>query len=445
MLSKTVTFGLGKVMGYDIRSKTLIPLEDEQRKKVYEEILQSFRDFARLCNFTTNLLYTSKILKVNLGDLGFNTGYVPILQKLDLETHLNGRVLNQAFNLAKAHFAGDHGKRLMGRGDTVLPTHKSDGTHPICFHHEAVRLHIDEGNKFYILYSLFADSWAKSEGLPSWIAFEIHLKKRDQSGYLQLHRILEGEWKHGMGQLVRSKKSAGRKYLMHLSINYEPDPYKPLSPETVMGIDLGLATPAAIHIRNNGDAQKWAMLIGNGKAMINARGIVRREITRLLRALKRKDTPLQGPSRDAATKKLRLLRKQEQRIMKTASQKLAAIIADQAKRNGAGTWQLENLSLIDLKEGKPWLARNWAAGMLIDAIKWQARQLGVDLKLVDPKYTSQRCNECGHIDSENRPKAKRGQSYFKCVACEHEDHADKNAARNLSVIGIDKIIEQSIQ
>lgn len=446
MLSKTVTFGLGKIMGYDVRSKTLIPIEeDEKQKKIYQEILQSFRDFARLCNFTTNLLYTGKILKVNLDELGFNTGYKPILEKLNLDTHLNGMVLNQAFNLAKAHFTGEHGKSLMGRGDAVLPTHKSDGTHPIYFHHKAVKLHLDDRNRFYIVYNLFADAWAKNEGLPSWIAFQIHIKKRDQTGYSQLDRINSGEWKHGVGQLVRSKRQNGRKYLMHLSVKYEPDPFKTLSPETVMGIDLGFATPAAIHIRSNGEPQKWAMLVGNGRAMLNARNIVRREIVRLLRALKRKDTPLQGPARDAAMKKLQVLRKQEQRIMKTASQKLAASIADQAKRNGAGVWQLENLSLVLLKEGQPWLARNWAAGMLIDAIKWQAKQLEAHLEMVNPRYTSQRCSKCGHIAPENRPKAKKGQAYFKCISCDYEDHADKNAARNLSVVGIDKIIEQSIQ
>lgn len=80
MLSKTVTFGLGKIMGYDARTKSLIVLEDEKRKRIYEEIRQSFRDFARLCNFTTNLLYTRNILRVNLDELGFNTGYRPILE-----------------------------------------------------------------------------------------------------------------------------------------------------------------------------------------------------------------------------------------------------------------------------------------------------------------------------------------------------------------------------
>jgi putative transposase len=45
-------------------------------------------------------------------------------------------------------------------------------------------------------------------------------------------------------------------------------------------------------------------------------------------------------------------------------------------------------------------------------------------ELVDPRYTSQACAECGVIDKSNR----RDQARFVCVAC---GHADVNAARNI--------------
>ena len=35
---------------------------------------------------------------------------------------------------------------------------------------------------------------------------------------------------------------------------------------------------------------------------------------------------------------------------------------------------------------------------------------------VVPKYTSQRCNQCGHVDKDNR----KTQSKFKCMACGHQ-------------------------
>jgi transposase len=48
---------------------------------------------------------------------------------------------------------------------------------------------------------------------------------------------------------------------------------------------------------------------------------------------------------------------------------------------------------------------------------------------VDPAYTSQTCNACGHCAAENR----ESQAVFRSRACGHTDHADVNAARNIAV------------
>jgi IS605 OrfB family transposase len=183
------------------------------------------------------------------------------------------------------------------------------------------------------------------------------------------------------------------------------------------------------------------MIMGNGRLMLSARGLIRGEIVRLLRALKRKDSPIQGPAREAAKAKLKELRNQERRILKTASQKVAAQIADQAKRQGAGIWQIEELSK-GIKDDS-WLARNWAPGLLLDAIRWQAEQIGAELKFVNPANTSQMCSKCFYIDKNklNRPKGKKKAAHFECQRCGYKDHADKNAARNLSDLEVEKRIE----
>ena len=53
------------------------------------------------------------------------------------------------------------------------------------------------------------------------------------------------------------------------------------------------------------------------------------------------------------------------------------------------------------------------------------------LVAVNPKYTSQTCHACGHVDARNR----RTQAEFKCVQCGHESHADINAALNIWASG----------
>jgi putative transposase len=58
--------------------------------------------------------------------------------------------------------------------------------------------------------------------------------------------------------------------------------------------------------------------------------------------------------------------------------------------------------------------------------------------LVDPKYTSQKCNVCGHIDSRSRIS----QSEFVCTNCGNIDNADKNASLNIKSQGMALIRER---
>jgi len=51
---------------------------------------------------------------------------------------------------------------------------------------------------------------------------------------------------------------------------------------------------------------------------------------------------------------------------------------------------------------------------------------------VNPKYTSQTCNECGKKDAKSR----LSQSEFVCKNCGHISHADVNAAKNILSKGI---------
>jgi putative transposase len=52
---------------------------------------------------------------------------------------------------------------------------------------------------------------------------------------------------------------------------------------------------------------------------------------------------------------------------------------------------------------------------------------GGRLVLVDPKFTSQTCSECGVVDARSR----KSQAIFACVACDHRANADHNAAINI--------------
>lgn len=52
--------------------------------------------------------------------------------------------------------------------------------------------------------------------------------------------------------------------------------------------------------------------------------------------------------------------------------------------------------------------------------------------LINPKYTSQTCSECGEVDKKSR----LSQSEFVCTSCGHVSNADVNAAKNILSKGI---------
>lgn len=59
-------------------------------------------------------------------------------------------------------------------------------------------------------------------------------------------------------------------------------------------------------------------------------------------------------------------------------------------------------------------------------LKYKLEWSGGRLVKVNPAYTSQECNKCGHTE-----KANRKDESFKCLSCGHQDHADINGAKNI--------------
>ena len=77
---------------------------------------------------------------------------------------------------------------------------------------------------------------------------------------------------------------------------------------------------------------------------------------------------------------------------------------------------------------------NWAFYELEQFLRYKAETVGKSVVTIDPRYTSQKCSNCGHIHKGNR----KGHS-FKCLKCGFQIHADLNAARNIADIGISDI------
>jgi putative transposase len=66
-------------------------------------------------------------------------------------------------------------------------------------------------------------------------------------------------------------------------------------------------------------------------------------------------------------------------------------------------------------------------GQLLSFLAYKVEETGRELIAVDPRYTSQRCPSCGHVEAANRCS----QAEFRCCACGHAAQADVNAAQNI--------------
>ena len=72
------------------------------------------------------------------------------------------------------------------------------------------------------------------------------------------------------------------------------------------------------------------------------------------------------------------------------------------------------------------MLNQWPFSQLQEFPASKAAQNGVRTVMVDPAYTSQKCNHCGYVDARNRDHAR-----FDCLRCGHSDNADHNAALNI--------------
>ncbi|MFF3327031.1 RNA-guided endonuclease InsQ/TnpB family protein [Streptomyces sp. NPDC002889] len=71
-------------------------------------------------------------------------------------------------------------------------------------------------------------------------------------------------------------------------------------------------------------------------------------------------------------------------------------------------------------------------GVFLTILHAKAESAGREVIAVDPRNTSRRCPQCGHVAKENRPT----QEKFHCTACDHHAHADTVGALNVLRAGL---------
>jgi IS605 OrfB family transposase len=181
--------------------------------------------------------------------------------------------------------------------------------------------------------------------------------------------------------------------------------------DTALGVDLGVVN---IAVTSDGDTHSSDTIERN-----------RQRMQRLRRDLQKRGTK-------SAKRHLKKLAGKQARFQKDTNHVISKRIVERAERTNTGI-SVENLTGIRSRtrvKGTDNRAKhsNWAFRQLRAFIAYKAKQRGVRMWEIDPRYTSQRCFCCGHIERANR----KSQGQFLCVSCGHADHADVNAAKNIA-------------
>jgi IS605 OrfB family transposase len=140
----------------------------------------------------------------------------------------------------------------------------------------------------------------------------------------------------------------------------------------------------------------------------------------------------------SAKRRIKTTGNKEARFRKDTNHVISKLLVMKAKALGYSL-ALEELKNINKRVTVRRVNRSermsWSFAQLRSYITYKAELNGVPLVIVDPAYTSQTCNNCGHCEKKNR----KSQALFFCVSCGHTENADLNARKNIARLG-----EQSI-
>lgn len=213
--------------------------------------------------------------------------------------------------------------------------------------------------------------------------------------------ILLSTSKLGTLRIVRKN----RKYIAQIA--YVPE-ITVCSDTGVMGVDLGIKCPAVCKT-DSGKVE----FIGNGR---------KNKYIRRRYDAKRKKL---GKSKKA--KIIKKISNKESRIMKDIDHKLSRQIVDFAIKNKIKTIKLESLNNIHSSTRKSrknnHSLHNWSFYRLQQFIKYKAALVGIEVKEVNPAYTSQTCPVCGALN-------KAEDRLYSCK-CGYHGHRDLVGAANI--------------
>lgn len=201
----------------------------------------------------------------------------------------------------------------------------------------------------------------------------------------------------------------GGKFFLYATVDM---PEKaPVTPTDFLGVDLGI-----VNIATDSDGESHT-----GEA-----------IERTRRRHHRNRKGLQQKGSKGAKKRLKKLAGREARFRRYSNHVISKRLVSKAKdtERGIGLEDLKGIRDRTTVRAKDRARHSgWAFAQLQAFVAYKGKLAGVPIVAVNARNSSRTCSACGYCEKANR----KSQAEFLCKHCDHSEHADLNAARNIRV------------
>lgn len=233
-----------------------------------------------------------------------------------------------------------------------------------------------------------------------------------------MEKFFDGSYSFGTAKLVYKFN----KYFLHIPMTKDYQGTTLFEVNKIVGIDLGINFLATTY-DSDGETDFF-----KGRHIKSKRGhykILRRQLQKL--------------GTKSAKRKIKSIGSRENRYVNDVNHAITKALVD---KYGSNTlFVLEDLSGVRNATEKVhinnrYTSVSWAFYQFRQLLEYKAMMNGSIVIAVDPRYTSQQCPKCGHIEKANRDKKKH---IFKCKNCSYQSNDDRIGAMNLWRKGIEYI------
>ena len=230
-------------------------------------------------------------------------------------------------------------------------------------------------------------------------------------------------YKFGTAKLVNKHG----KYFLHIPVTYEVEESNVSDICNVVGIDRGINFVVATY-----DSKHKSGFV-SGRAIKQKRA----RYSKLRKELQKRQTP-------SARRRLKAIGQRENRWMQDVNHCISKALVESNPKHTL--FVLEDLTGIRdvterVKTKDRYVSVSWSFYDLEQKLIYKAKQNQSTVVKVDPRYTSQCCPVCGHIEKSNRNKKIH---LFTCKNCSYKSNDDRIGAMNLYHMGISYLKEAQV-